>query len=401
MSPGESFGYQHADWLRYQETIGHDFPLGLEAGAVPESFYVSLSEPLQAEINGFYYALLSNVGGLYDKLPHPGQRHILTAATNDTLGLVRLVDKLEGRAAAGLARANFEHLVNFRDVTAAEANTSQRYLDHRHAVAAKMSTRTWHLDLLDSKAARRERNRLEGLAHRAKQPLRDAVTRYGKWFKNGWAEGNLSERADAHGVGYLYPGYSVLSGVIHGSSGGLTGLVRDVEGTSVHRTGPDLELAALAYEEGFASFHELATSLSAITELPHADEIAQRSAQVLLGIPEIRKALARLDKKMQPRTAGLPVLVTALLIHHNLKHRWIIHDTRKGIVCLATPPDPEPDISALIGLAKTYPFDQQENRPIISAFPYLPLHPKPGASWYPATGVTMPPAASEPMNDTP
>lgn len=390
MSSGDSFGYQHEDWLRSQEAIGNDFPLlGLEAEAIPKSFYASLSEPLQDEIWGFYYALVSNVGGLYDKLPHSGQRHILTAATNDTLGLVRLVDKLEGRAAAGLARANFEHLVNFRDVTAGKENTSERYLDHRHAVAAKMSKRTWHLDLLDSRAKKKERNRLQKLEHLSKWPLSDAVSKYGKRFKNGWAEGDLSKRAAAHGVDYLYPGYSVLSGVIHGSSGGLTGLVRDVEGIPVHRTGPDLELTALAYEEGFASFYELSISLNTITALPHANEIGQRAENVLRGIPEIRRALVKLDRKVQPRTAGLPVMVAELLIYPSLKHRWVVHDTRKGIVCVAVPPDPEPDISFALELAESWPFHLQENRPIVSGFAGLSLHPKPGASWFPATGIRV------------
>lgn len=391
MSSGESFGYQHENWLRRRDAMGHEFSFDIERDAISESFYESLSEPLQDEITGFYYSLTYGAGGLYDKLPHQGQRQILTAAQNDTLALVRLVDRLEGRAAAGLARANFEHLVNFRDVTAAIDNTSDRYLDHRHAVAAKMSERRWHLDVLDSKARRKERNRLDGLAHRAKRPLLDAVNKYGTSFKTGWAKGTLRDRAGAHKVDYLYPGYSGLSGVIHGSSGGLTGLVRDVEGVPVHRTGPDLELTALAYEEGFASFYELATTLHSITGLPHAEEIAQRAANVLRGIPEIRRALAKLDRKMQPRVPGIPALVAVLLIYPSLKHRWIVHDTRNAIVCLAEIPDPEPDISALLEAAQRHPFELYNNRPMSSVFPRLSAHPKPGASWFPATGTLIPP----------
>lgn len=390
MPPGESFGYQHEDWLRRRDAMGHEFSIDVERDAISESFYAGLSESLQAEITGFYYSLTFNAAALYDKLPHQGQRHILTAAKNDTLALVRLIDSLEGRAAAGLARANFEHLVNFRDVTAASDNTSERYLDHRHAVAAKMSERRWHLDLLDSKSRRKERNRLDGLAHRAKRPLLEAAKRYGPGFKNGWAKGTLRDRAKAHKVDYLYPGYSGLSGVIHGSSGGLTGLVRDVEGVSVHRTGPDLELTALAYEEGFASFNELATTLRSITGLPHADEIAQRAANVLHGIPEIRNALAKLDRKMQPRVPGIPALVMVLLIHPSLKHRWIVQDTRNAIVCVAEAPNPEPDISDLLNEAQGHPFELYNNRPMSSFFPQLPAHPKPGASWFPATGVLIP-----------
>lgn len=259
MTQGGSFGVPPDKAWKRQDSVGHHpsqiFP------ETPASLVALLPLDAQHEVSAWNWAVSLHCGTLTGELENKAQKYILTAAANDVTGLVRQVDRFEGRAAAFTARALFEHLVNFRDVTESATNTSKRYMDHRHVAADQLGRRRWFLPALDRREQKKEHNRLDGIAARAQRPLRKSLTDYGPAFKNGWAKGTLRDRAGNYDLDEQYEGYRLLSSVIHGSSGGLGGLVRTVEDQDLLRLGPDMDLAALAYEEGLHYFLDFSEAL--------------------------------------------------------------------------------------------------------------------------------------------
>ncbi|WP_156387892.1 DUF5677 domain-containing protein [Cellulomonas sp. Root137] len=326
---------------------------------------------------------------------------IVTAAANDAIALVDHVDRFDGRSAAHAARAMFEHLINLCDVISSTDNTPDRYLEHRHVTADQVSQHRWYLDLLDPAARKKEKDRLDKLARTTAAPLKAALAKWTTGFKRGWAKGTLKERADLHGLGDGYEGYRILSGVIHGSSGALAGIVRDIKGTPVHRVGPDLDLAATAYREGLVSFWSIADRLLVLTGGPEAEQLKGRTGNLLLGIQEVSKALRREDKNMWPTEPPPAGRVPLLAVYPSGRTRWFIVDTRTETMVVADPPAVEPDgVAAAIALARqTDP--NADGRPV--TFPFeanVPIRPRVGASWVSTSSVLMPPGHPA-RHDTP
>ncbi|WP_086149258.1 DUF5677 domain-containing protein [Cellulosimicrobium sp. KWT-B] len=363
-------------------------------GELPDSLWDSRSEQFQDDISAWVYSLGLDVGALRPQLPNLAAHHILTAAANDAIALLAHVDRYDGRSAAHAARALYEHLVNLMDVTSSGANTSDRYLDHRYVTADQVSKRTWHLPLLKGRTRRREKDRLDELRRKVARKAADAVTKWGKSFRRGWAEGNLLERATAHGIEDGYEGYRILSGVIHGSSGGLSGLVREVQGTPVHRIGPDMQLAAVAYREGLLSMYEIAGHLVTLTGRMEAERLRGLTANLLHGTQEVMEGLQHEDNKMWPTAPPPPGLAAIAGIYPSGRVRWYVLETATETIAVAEPPGSEPKgFGAVRDKVVAEAAGGPNGRPVTVSFDpgAVQIQPKAGAKWVPASSVLVPP----------
>lgn len=297
---------------------------------------------------------------------------------------------MEGRAAALLARALFEHLINFMDVTDSDTNTSERFLDHRHVVAEQLSQRTWTIGGLSRARQKTEKKRLEALGIAAARPVREAIAKYGPRFRGSWAEGTVKARAERLGMEAGYVGYRVLSGVVHGSSGGLRGLVRSIKGGTTLRVGPDLELTALAFEEGLGSFLEFVRALRIVVDRIECEELEARTYQVLGHLEEVRDVCAKLDRKMWPKNPAPVAVVSAVAIYPEGKVRWYLHDFRDETMTLAETPDPEPDLSRELQAASYHLPEVFGGRPFVRPRLDVVVQPKKGALRFPAESLLIP-----------
>lgn len=362
----------------------------------PESLWVFIGGDLEGEAVAWIAAVRNGAGALYADLPGPAESRILTAAVNDVIALVGHVDRFDGRSAAHAARALFEHLVNMLDVYGSKVNTAERYASHRHVTEDQVSRRRWYLELLDRKARKHENDRLTRLEKKAAAPLAATLAAYGPSFARGWARGTLKERADAHGLADLYEGYRILSGVIHGSSGALAGIVKQMRGVDVHRIGLDLDLAATAYAEGLLSFYNFADHLVRVTARPEAEEIKGRTGNLLFRLQEVREALRGVDLTLWP-TAPPPPLTTVLALYPSGGRRWYLHNPQDESIIVADPPAEPLDpaqaraIEEVEEMAKQYDPTEWGGRPMTVMLEGVQVSPKRGARRAPAASVLVPP----------
>lgn len=385
---GGTFGQLTELSWREQDRLPREY--GLPASSMPKYLSDALPKAVAKEIAVWSYAIPLAGGSLYQHLASTASKYILTGAINDAVALVLHVDRLDGRSAAHAARALFEHLVNFYDVLDGIEEASDRYLDHRHITADRVAHHRWYLAELDKKSAKREQNRLDGLANRTRKPLAEAVAKYGKAFQRSWAAGTLRDRADAHGLSEGYEGYRILSSVIHGSSGAMAGIVKSIDGQPVHRIGPDIDLAATAFAEGLVSFYRIADRLRVVAPVTEAEEVLGRTGNLINNLQQIRETLRRLDKQTWPRHAS-PATVTVAGIWPNGKVRWYLHDLREESMVLADLLDPEPDLTELIKKAAAYDADAFGGRPMSVACSAVRATARQDAPWVPAASILIPP----------
>ena len=363
---------------------------------VPESLWAVLDGDLEEEVAAWSVAVRMCAGAFYADLSGHAEARILTAAVNDVIALVRHVDRFDGRSAAHAARALFEHLINMCDVHSSGVNTAERYAAHRHVTEDQVSRRRWYLRLLDPKARRREGDRLARLGKRAATPLAAALATYGPSFARGWAQGSLRDRADAYDLGEGYEGYRILSGVIHGSSGALAGVVKSVHGFDVHRIGYDLDLAATAYAEGLLSFYNFADHLVQATGRPEAEEIKGRTGNLLLRLQEVREALRRVDLTLWP-TAPPPPPIAVVALYPSGRRRWYLYDPGDESIIVADPPNQPPDEAqarAVVEIeARAIGYDAAAwgGRPLTVMVEGVRVTPRRGARPSPAASVLVPP----------
>ena len=360
------------------------------ASPIPESAFAMFSNQSQDEIRSWYVAIELNTGALYEHLHHTAHTYILTAASNDVLSLMRHVDNFDGRSAAAAARTLLEHVVNFWDVSESAENTAERFMDHRHVAAEQLSRRRWHLEGLSKKAAKRERNFLDGLAARSSRALKQVLSKYPNDYKRQWARGSLYERAKYYGLTEEYEGYRILSAVIHGSSGGMRGLTKEVGEQKVHRLGPDMQLVPLAFEEGLRNFMLLCEQLFKMTGRVEADEMGGRTFQVLKSNLEgVRAVAAKQDRKMWPDQPPAPVYVPSVVVWPNGKARWFLRDTRNELMVRADPVG-EVDISFELEEAKNYSPELWGGRGMIVAKLGAKLQPRLNSPWVPSASMMIP-----------
>lgn len=381
---GTSFGQpiQH-DWTTGDQ-IGHE----LRSLPTPPEHLVRITEQQRIEIEDYPATITQLISGIYPSLRNDACKLILTAAVNDVMHLVERAYRLDGRSAAYSARSLFEHLINFCDVANSPVNTSERYTDHRYITQQYLAHHREALVLLSSAERKEEEKQLDRLANRVAPRVEEAIGQYGSSFKRQWAEGSLLARTKAHELEEGYAGYRILSAVIHGSSGSLAGITKVIAKIDVHRTGPDLELASLAWIEGLTSFLGLADELVTMTESWEAREIQGRTKNLVRFWPDVRRELRRIDKQLWPKEP--PIGFQALLAFFPGGRRWYQYDPHTETLILAEPPEEEPDLSQLQEHYLSYRPEDFRGRPMTAIYSDINVQPMANHQPFPASSIMAP-----------
>ena len=266
-------------------------------------------------------------------------------------------------------------------------NTPDRYEEHEWVTNLSIAQRRMHLHSLPSKERKRETRRLQHLEKRANKRVAAAVSQYGPAYRRGWASGTLRDRANIYGLGARYGAYTILSAVIHGSSGGLIGSTRDTDGRQIHRTGANLQLASMAWFEGFTSFEHIGTSLLGRVPSPVGDELLALARAGLAIWPDLHLALKAIDEKLWPKDIA-PSNMTVLAIYPGNKRRWFVFDGRQQMLVRADPPDEEPDLGALPDVTGYDP--RYGGRPLTCFLPEITVKPRSGSRPIPASALLVP-----------
>ncbi|MDF0515566.1 DUF5677 domain-containing protein [Agromyces sp. H3Y2-19a] len=370
-------------------TVAGDRAPGIELGP---SLFETLSSDVATDVTTWRQLLQLAPAALYPVLGSDASRLIMTAVINDIVALVAHVDRCDGRSAAHCARALFEHLINALDIESSATNTPQRYVDHRVVTQEQVSRHRWYLPLLKKVARKKETARLDKLGRGMARSVEEVVGAYGSGFRRGWADGTLKNRADAHGRGEHYDGYRILSAVIHGSSGAMAGIVRDVKGVPVHRIGMDLDLAATAYIEGLRSAREYFTHLATITDRPEAEQMRENTMRLLGHAEAVRAGLARIDRQLWP-TEPLPPPMTVLAIHPGGRERWWIYYPQTETMVRAQEPDEPlpPEVDTVRERVRSKDVRGVEGRPVTVIVDAVNVKPIQSARPIPAGSIMTPP----------
>ncbi|WP_282856967.1 DUF5677 domain-containing protein [Pseudoclavibacter helvolus] len=355
----------------------------------PSSFWDRLPSEVRSDINAWMATVGPGSGILYPLLESDAARMILTAAINDAMSLIAHMDRLEGRSAAHSARGLFEHLINFIDVDQSAVNTPTRYLDHRHITEERVAQRRWYLSLLPKKDARKEATRLDRLNRHSSREAKTAVAAYGTGFKRSWAQGSLKDRATAYGYADDYEAYRILSAVIHGSSGAMSGIVRNQDGMSVFRIGPDLDLAATAYIEGMKSTLSFFTVVFASTDRPEAESMRTATEQLLKHSATIRNELRAIDRSAWPKVPDFPPMAVVAVYRGGVERWFMFYEQTQTLLRSDTPLE-TPDLTALHEEARRMNWDGGNGRPVTAVLNGVLLTPRADATPIPSASILVP-----------
>ncbi|WP_426735379.1 DUF5677 domain-containing protein [Glutamicibacter sp. 2E12] len=381
---GESFGIPKQDWTTADKT-GREMPDMFTAAGKLDG----LPEAMLNEVLDFPSAVSHLVVSIYSELENHAQKLILTAAVNDIVSLVTRAYALDGRSAAYSARALFEHLINFHDVCDSTVNTPDRYTYHKYITQKRVAEHRGALELLSDREQKRERKRLDKLAESTRNKAAVALDKYGNEFSRQWAQGSLFNRAKLYDAEDGYDGYRILSSVIHGSSGAMSGVTRIIDGRQIHRTGPDLELASLAWIEGLTAFYRITEVLAERTGLWEAEDLRERTGHLVLFWSEIRAELRRLDERLWPKRAPREA-VAVVAFHPGGRHRWYLYNPDEESLTLAEPPAVEPDLSGLDEAISTYSPEEFNGRPLTAIHAGVKVRPLRGQLPFPASSIMVP-----------
>jgi hypothetical protein len=186
-----------------------------------------------------------------------------------------------------------------------------------------------------------------------------------------------------------YEGYRILSAVIHGSSGAMAGITRTIDGQVVHRTGPDLDLAATAWFEGLVSFYNVAAKVTDVTDAWEAEEMHGRTGNLILLWPQVRAALQRIDRRLWPELPP-PGPQAVVAFYPNGVRKWYYYSPSEETLVLADPPGVEPDLSTMAEKVATYPFDAFNGRPLTAVCVGVRVRPQPGHQPFPSAAIMVP-----------
>ncbi|HVE91402.1 MAG TPA: DUF6602 domain-containing protein [Actinomycetota bacterium] len=261
---------------------------------------------------------------------------IVQQAVNDLVDLFVECRQGRGRPALRSTRALIEHAINAREVVSSVESAS-RYEQHQAMTSHALSRLCRELDALPPTTAAIERDRLEELERTVAAQAEDALARWGSGFRSRWAGDNLRNLAAKHGLSEEYEFYRIASSVIHGTSGGIIGLARQIEGQSVRRTGPALSLCPSALLWGIDAFLQLLATIRTPTTLlaTHAIEDELRRLRDLW--PEYRQAVLALDEEAWPEAPPARLTLVKRLFAQGGSDWWI-HDQVTWRVCRAAPP---------------------------------------------------------------
>ncbi|MGW7333043.1 DUF5677 domain-containing protein [Streptomyces sp. NPDC054840] len=307
---------------------------------------------------------------------------IANHALNDFRSLLDRLYDGEGRDAARASRSLYEHLVNYCEVMS-DDDSAERYLAHRAVTAELLGELSNGLGLLKGSDLKSERSRLYKMKRDSVNELKSALALYGPRFRRDWAKRNLRERAIAHGYGSQYDVYKVLSQVTHGSAGGVLGTFGDVMGAKVHRTGPSLDLAVLAYLEGISFFRDFISEVHDRSALDCREALSEINRAISIW-PAYRYALKAVDRALWPVKPPLgPVALIAM--YPSGKIRWFCYDPQIKKVKIAIPPEGvewiEEETRSHLRTSHSCLMMAGEGKPVTAAIHSVPVTPKPGAEW--------------------
>jgi len=220
-----------------------------------------------------------------------------------------------------------------------------------------------------------------------------AIAKYRPSFRRQWHAESLYARAVRHGYEKDYDGYRILSGVLHGNSGSLLGTRRLISGKVIHRTGPDLRLASLAWLEGLTSFRNLAAKLALAAPKYDSKDLVSATERLLDLWPQMHEILRRADAALWPEMP-IPGLL-AVVAFYPKGHRWYLYDTEFDMIVVANPPSDESRIIARLKASQEIPIDsydpeQYNGRPLTVVVTQANVQPREGASWANSGPILLP-----------
>lgn len=331
-------------------------------------------------------------GAFYHSSSVESAMAVFNHATNDIFDLIDDCLDGRGRTAARTARALYEHAVNMRSVSTS-SDMANRYEQHRWVTEDILARRQPGLSRLSPERARVKRQAYSRMSRRSRAALRQPLAKYGSGFRKTWTSASLYDRAAQHGLALDYEAYRVLSTVVHGTPGGLTGTRATIRGESVHRTGPNLELASLAWLEGLTFFQHFVEALPLTSDMD-CGPLSAATNDVLDDWPELDHALLSLDRQLWPDAA--PARDVAVLAFYPTGTRWYYYHTASEQIITAEPPaDAESRVEVVRRsagrLIDAHEPDEYEGRPftvIMWGVTVLPRRNTGG--WRPAEAVLTP-----------
>ncbi|MGY0537728.1 DUF5677 domain-containing protein [Nocardioides sp. YJ-D4] len=326
-----------------------DTPFGaFEARRDLGSRYVDLEPTLDEELPGFgeaagnvtlaLFGLTAQVVG--DQATHAAVRLLLNLAVNDFRDLLEDLKRGAGRSAMRTARSLIEHAINMHVIAddLAEASRYLEHLDRGPAILVELEPGFARIEKANKKAGSSYRHALRKYGAAANRRFAKAVAQHGPWFRNGWTTTKLRDRAVGSGLEHLYPYYQLASLVVHGSSGGALGTVRNhSDGRSTYRTGPALEIAPVAMWAGLAAFRDVLSGLrKARPDIDPALYSGDLDSLDALWV-DYFLLLTRLDNELWPREGVRPP-TTVLAFTQKRTRRWYLHIPSHGVLVQADEP---------------------------------------------------------------
>lgn len=314
---------------------------------------------------------------------------VINHFSNDLVILLRQTRLGDGRSAARAARAIYEELVTYAELKSS-ASAAARYEAHASVTADLMNSRRAGLNLLDRKQREREGDRLRRVARRGSAALKSALAAYGSSFRRQWATDSLFDMAKRHGLDQEYDGYRILSGVMHGTSGALSGTRMAKGKRVVHRLGADYHLSAMAYVEGLRWANMLIDLLPEAQKAPWDSQTLGEATENLIGdYSALFAALRKLDNRLWP-SQDIPNPM-ALLAFYPKGERWYFFDPRFETVTPADAPAEEPQgIGEMRDRYKSYDPETFLGRPMTVVMLNTVVTPRAGAQTAAASSIMVP-----------
>ena len=266
----------------------------------------------------------------------PGVGILVTQAVNDFSDLLADLEMGRGRPAMRCLRSIFESLITMLDITDPNSDAIDRYEEHYGVASYQAATMRAGLTGLTGNDLRAERHRRHKNQRIHKQANDEALAKRGSQFKRNWTGETLLDRAVRHGFGHDYDLYRVASSPIHVSSGGMSGIERQYDGTPVYRFGPNLADCPLAFNEGLRYFKLFIETLASYTGFT-AERVLQALSALESLQKEYRKTILRIDEDLWPTVAPIGTIVVRALLPDG-RRKWILHDNDQGRIIECHPP---------------------------------------------------------------
>ncbi|MFJ9243043.1 DUF5677 domain-containing protein [Streptomyces sp. NPDC101776] len=342
--------------------------------------------PIIEEVQG---SLLYVSRSYWPRIDDQARTSIFNHAINDFSSLIDQLQEGDGRNCARTSRSLYEHLVNYCWVTAHE-EAKERYIAHASVTLELLAKMRRGAMLLSSVQRKRELHRLNKIERSNRSKLAATYKQYGKSFARDWAAVSLRERAELCGFGSSYDTYKLLSQVTHGSFGGTLGTRREGQGLPIHRVGPSLELAVLAYPEGLSFFRDLCRRIEIIDGVD-ACELVDAINLLIQAWPIYKGACEWLDKQLWPNSPP-PRPTSILALYPGGGARWFLWEPAFSVVTQAPPPQDarvfEDGARKHLGVnIPDYFKTDLDGKPVTVAVHGVPLTVSSKSKWYPAESI--------------